>query len=311
MTGSESLGNAEVLVDDDTNGRPVAGIPQFAGSWPETEVARVGTIGLAALRLGAAHGLPAAAGAAGSFGLEELIRELGLPGEGDPAHDIAEGTYIDAYTRAAYPDIPPPPDWQQHGRYLPGQQIVTPDGRRGRLNGRVSRRSGDPRILFDGTAAAVTVPRREVAGQEPPRRDARITWQASMAIVEASMEGRHSWLGEILPGPGGTRGPRDPLTPEVAAELARRVDEAISGRGIELDVFVRRGGSLKIVPARLPEDGEALALQLARIANSLRAAGLSAWWTDSGITAGPDHRLQYRPLIRPASSWPAVSGTIR
>lgn len=198
MTDSESLGNAKVLVDDDTDGRPVAGIPQFAGSWPETEVARVGIIGLAALRLGAAHGLAAAAGADGSFGLEELIRELGLSGEGDPAHDIAEGTYIDAYTRAAYPDIPPPADWRQHGRYLPGQQIVTLDGRRGRLNGRVSRRSGDPRILFGGTAAAVTVPRREVAG--PVVRVFRSVWEATGYVSGLGIGTLHD--GDVLWIPG-------------------------------------------------------------------------------------------------------------
>jgi hypothetical protein len=198
VTGSESLENAEVLVDDDAGCRPVAGIPQFAGSWPETEVARVGAIGLAALRLGTAHGLAAAAGAGSSFSLEEMIRELGLSGDGDPAHDIAQGTYIDAYTRTAFPGIPPPPDWQQHGRYLRGQLVVTLDGRRGRLNGWASRRSGDPRILFDGTAAAVTVPRREVTG--PVVRVFRGAWEATGYVSGLGMGTLHD--GDVLWMPG-------------------------------------------------------------------------------------------------------------
>jgi hypothetical protein len=91
----------------------------------------------------------------------------------------------------------------------------------------------------------------------------------------------------VLPGPDGPRGPRDPLPAAEAESLWRAVHEALSGLAIETIVFVRRGGSLKVVPRHLAGTGDALALQLARIANALRGAGLSTWWTDSGITAGP------------------------
>ena len=73
----------------------------------------------------------------------------------------------------------------------------------------------------------------------------------------------------------GTPAAREPSRlPEETAELTRRVREVMAGAGIEVDAFVRRAGSLKVVPSQIPLADEALALQLARIANSLPAAGL-------------------------------------
>lgn len=127
----------------------------------------------------------------------------------------------------------------------------------------------------------------------------------------APRAGGASWLRAVLPGPGGPRGPRDPLSPEETEDLWRSVHEALSGLSFKTSVFVRRDGSLKVVPFHLAGSDEALVLQLARIANALRGAGLSAWWTDSGITPGPGPSAPSRPRTWPPSSWTTVSGTAR
>jgi hypothetical protein len=122
----------------------------------------------------------------------------------------------------------------------------------------------------------------EPAGQAMPDRQ-----DFPGAVLSARIPGASPWLRAVLPGPGGPRGPRDPLLHEDAASLWRAVHEALSGLALETVVFVRRGGSLKVVPRHLAGTDDTVALQLARIANALRGAGFSTWWTDSGITAGP------------------------
>lgn len=96
-----------------------------------------------------------------------------------------------------------------------------------------------------------------------------------------------SWLRAVLPAQDSARGPRDPLAPAEEAGLRRTAHHALSTLADQTTVFTRRGGSLKIIPRCLAQDDEALALQLARIANALRSAGLSTWWTESGINAAP------------------------
>jgi hypothetical protein len=175
---------------------------------------------------------------------------------------------------------------------------------------------GNPRLPFDlyhqvseacraaeeryGLRPAVTGPLgAAVSGSRPGRLSTTVNdMEYPRPTADLPAAARSSWLGAILPGPAGVRGPRDPLLPEETAALARRVREVTAGPGIEVDVFPRRGGSLKVIPSHIPLDDEALALQLARIANSVRAAGLSAWWTDSGITVGSGSSSPVPPADR-------------